>query len=94
MAYGIFVSFFSTMSSLVRNYIEYYKHIEFVNLTLTGLVTLLSAPEYVEFVNPCQAPEVLYTRERPTLFSDCWSLGAVILHWMLELPPWDMQVQH
>ena len=30
--------------------------------------------------------------ERPTLFSDAWSLGAVVLQWMTRLPPWDMQV--
>ena len=31
--------------------------------------------------------------ERPTLFSDAWSLGAVLLQWMTRLPPWDMQVE-
>ena len=45
-----------------------------------------------DFLNPCQAPEVLIGGERPTLFSDAWSLGAVILHWMTQLPPWNMQV--
>ena len=30
--------------------------------------------------------------KRPTLFSDAWSLGAVLLQWMTRLPPWDMQV--
>ena len=43
-------------------------------------------------MNPCQAPEVLIEGERPSLFSDSWSLGAVLLHWIMELPPWDMQV--
>ncbi len=28
--------------------------------------------EDVIFLNPCQAPEVLVGRERPTLFSDIW----------------------
>ena len=45
-----------------------------------------------DFLNPCQAPEVMIGGERPTLFSDAWSLGAVILQWMTRLPPWDMQV--
>ena len=39
--------------------------------------------EDVVFLNPHQAPEVLIGRERPTLCSDVWSLGAVILQWML-----------
>ena len=42
------------------------------------------------FLNPHQAPEVLIGRERPTLCSDVWSLGAVVLQWMLERPPWDL----
>ena len=29
--------------------------------------------------------------ERPTLFSDIWSLAAVILQWLLEAPTWDFQ---
>ena len=29
--------------------------------------------------------------ERPTLFSDIWSLSAVLLQWLLESPPWDFQ---
>ena len=29
--------------------------------------------------------------ERPTLFSDIWSLAAVLLQWLLESPPWDFQ---
>ena len=45
-----------------------------------------------DFLNPCQAPEVMIGGERPTLFSDAWSLGAVVLQWMTRLPPWDMQV--
>ena len=45
-----------------------------------------------DFLNPCQAPEVMVGGERPTLFSDAWSLGAVLLQWMTRLPPWDMQV--
>ena len=48
--------------------------------------------EDVVFLNPHQAPEVLIRRERPTLCSDVWSLGAVILQWMLERPPWDLQL--
>ena len=44
-----------------------------------------------DFLNPCQAPEVMVGGERPTLFSDAWSLGAVLLQWMLERPPWDLQ---
>lgn len=47
--------------------------------------------EDVVFLNPHQAPEVLIGRERPTLCSDVWSLGAVLLQWMLERPPWDLQ---
>ena len=39
--------------------------------------------EDVVFLNPHQAPEVLIGRERPTLCSDVWSLGAVVLQWML-----------
>ena len=35
---------------------------------------------------------MLIDRERPSLFSDCWSLGAVLLHWIMDLPPWDLQV--
>ena len=35
--------------------------------------------------------EVLIGHERPSLCSDVWSLGAVILQWMLERPPWDLQ---
>ena len=42
-------------------------------------------------LNPCQSPEVLLEGERPSLFSDRWSLAAVILHWMTSLPPWDLQ---
>lgn len=48
-------------------------------------------PEHVTFLNPCQAPEVLIGGERPTLFSDVWSLGATLLQWLLESPPWDFQ---
>ena len=29
--------------------------------------------------------------ERPTLFSDIWSLASVILQWLLEAPTWDFQ---
>ena len=47
--------------------------------------------EDVVFLNPHQAPEVLIGHERPSLCSDVWSLGAVILQWMLERPPWDLQ---
>jgi len=47
--------------------------------------------EDVVFLNPHQAPEVLIGHERPTLCSDVWSLGAVLLQWMLERPPWDLQ---
>ena len=43
------------------------------------------------FLNPHQAPEVLIGRERPSLGSDVWSLGAVLLQWMLERAPWDLQ---
>lgn len=46
--------------------------------------------EDVVFLNPHQAPEVLIGRERPTLCSDAWSLGAVLLQWMLERAPWDL----
>jgi len=42
------------------------------------------------FLNPHQAPEVLIGRERPTLCSDVWSLGCIILQWMLERAPWDL----
>ena len=42
-------------------------------------------------LNPCQSPEVLIGGERPTLFSDIWSLAAVLLQWLLESPPWDLQ---
>lgn len=51
---------------------------------------LPSRTEHVSFLNPCQAPEVLLGGERPTLFSDRWSLGAALLHWLVELPPWDL----
>ena len=37
--------------------------------------------EDVVFLNPHQAPEVLIGHERPTLCSDVWSLGAVLLQW-------------
>lgn len=47
--------------------------------------------EDVVFLNPHQAPEVLIGHERPSLCSDVWSLGAVILQWMMERPPWDLQ---
>ena len=33
----------------------------------------------------------LFLGERPTLFSDIWSLAAVVLQWLLETPPWDFQ---
>lgn len=48
-------------------------------------------PEDVIFFNPCQAPEVLVGQERPTLFSDIWSVSAAILQWLLEFPPWNLQ---
>lgn len=47
--------------------------------------------EDVVFLNPHQAPEVLIGEERPTLCSDVWSLGAVVLQWVTERPPWDLQ---
>lgn len=47
--------------------------------------------DHHSFFNPNQAPEVLLDKERPTLFSDCWSLGSVLLHWLIDLPPWDLQ---
>jgi len=47
--------------------------------------------EDVVFLNPHQAPEVLIGQERPTLCSDTWSLAAVILQWITERPPWDLQ---
>ncbi|XP_059097826.1 uncharacterized protein LOC131892100 [Tigriopus californicus] len=47
--------------------------------------------DHHSFFNPNQAPEVILHKERPTLFSDCWSLGAVLLHWLIDLPPWDLQ---
>jgi len=48
-------------------------------------------PPEVVFLNPHQAPEVLLGEERPTLCSDSWSLGCILLQWMLERPPWDLQ---
>ena len=50
--------------------------------------------EDVVFLNPHQAPEVLIGQERPTLCSDVWSLAAVVLQWVTERPPWDLQVPH
>jgi len=47
--------------------------------------------DHIQLLNPCQAPEVLVGGERPTLFSDIWSLAAVILQWLLEAPTWDFQ---
>jgi serine/threonine protein kinase len=47
--------------------------------------------EDVVFLNPHQAPEVLIGQERPTLCSDVWSLAAVVLQWVTERPPWDLQ---
>jgi len=43
------------------------------------------------YFNPYQAPEVVLGEDRPTLCSDIWSLGCVLLQWMLERPPWDIQ---
>ena len=41
--------------------------------------------------NQWQAPEMLLSRERPTLFSDAWSLAATLLQWLTEQPgPWDL----
>jgi len=47
--------------------------------------------DYMELMNAFQAPEVQIAGERPTLFSDIWSLAAVVLQWLLETPPWDFQ---
>jgi len=43
------------------------------------------------YFNPYQAPEVVLGEDRPTLCSDIWSLGCVLLQWMYERPPWDIQ---
>ena len=40
--------------------------------------------------NSSTKSKVLIGRERPTLCSDAWSLGAVLLQWMLERAPWDL----
>jgi len=42
--------------------------------------------------NPWQAPELLIGRgERPSFFSDAWSLAATLLQWLTEQPgPWDL----
>jgi len=50
-----------------------------------------TVPTDVIFLNPHQAPEVLIGGERPTLCSDAWSLASVILQWIVERPPWDLQ---
>ena len=34
---------------------------------------------------------MLIGQERPTLCSDVWSLAAVVLQWVTERPPWDLQ---
>lgn len=47
--------------------------------------------DYMGLQSGFQAPEVLIGGERPTLFSDIWSLAAVLLYWLLESPPWDFQ---
>ena len=47
--------------------------------------------DFLAMMNPCQAPEVLVGGERPTLFSDIWALGATVLQWLLETPPWNFQ---
>ena len=49
-------------------------------------------------VHPTKPPnqydnmKVLIGQERPTLCSDVWSLAAVVLQWVTERPPWDLQV--
>ena len=42
--------------------------------------------------NPWQPPEMLIGRERPSMFSDSWSLAATLLQWLTEQPggPWDL----
>ena len=62
-----------------------------VLLQLLTKASFPSLPEDVVFLNPCQAPEVLVEQERPTLFSDIWSVSAAILQWLLEFPPWNLQ---
>ena len=47
--------------------------------------------DHISMFNPYQAPEVFIGDERPTLFSDVWSLGSVLLQWLLESPIWDFQ---
>ena len=46
--------------------------------------------QFVKDLNPSTKSKVLIGRERPTLCSDAWSLGAVLLQWMLERAPWDL----
>ena len=42
--------------------------------------------------NQWQAPEILLGQERPTIFSDIWSVAATLLQWLTEQSsPWNMQ---
>jgi len=47
--------------------------------------------DHISMFNPYQPPEVFVGDERPTLFSDVWSLASVLLQWLLESPIWDFQ---
>ena len=62
-----------------------------IRIFLSDFACCVTLSEDVVFLNPCQAPEVLLGQERPTLFSDIWSVSAAILQWLTEYPPWNMQ---
>jgi serine/threonine protein kinase len=47
--------------------------------------------DHLALLNSSQAPEVLVGGERPTLFSDIWSLSSTLLQWLLETPTWNFQ---